>query len=398
MICYTCNKPGHIAKHCRKSKQESKGRQPSQTASPKTKQVQSARPASEQNQLEDIGSPTNLLYSDSDGEAANTYTVRVSDEGSVSQYVKVQVQGVPAYGLIDTGADITIIGGKLFKRVAMVVRLWKRNFKRADKIPKTYDQRTFKLDGRMDLDLTFDGKTMCTPVYIKMGAADQLLLSEGVCRQLGIVTFHSQVEKWRGQRRKAQNREVTTPRTPEPDPPELTLEEASSEAKVPAVRMNLVHTAHILPHQGKLVEVSVEPSVDNKLLLLLEQTQLSCGVTVDASLLEVTEDGRAHAVLSNPTRISMTVEGESELGDASAVDVVDPQSSSDPQTESVSSAKSTLPNSTTVFHVHSKPDGWRKKKLVETVGPCDTLSPQQHEQLADFLGNHHTAFASEDHE
>ena len=216
--------------------------------------MQSARHASEQNQLEDIGSPTNLLYSDSDGEAANTYTVRVSDEGSVSQCVKVQVRGVPAYGLIDTGADITIIGGKLFKRVATVARLRKRNFKRADKNPKTYDQRTFKLDGRMDLDLTFDGKTMCTPVYIKMGAADQPLLSEGVYRQLGIVTFHSQVERWRGQRRKAQNREVTTPRTPEPDPPELTLEEASSEAKVTAVRVNLVHTAHILPHKANLLK------------------------------------------------------------------------------------------------------------------------------------------------
>ena len=31
---------------------------------------------------------------------------------------------------------------------------------------------------------------MKTTVYIKMDAPDQLLLSEGVCRQLGIVTCH----------------------------------------------------------------------------------------------------------------------------------------------------------------------------------------------------------------
>ena len=47
----------------------------------------------------------------------------------------------------------------------------------------------------MDLDVTFDGKTMCTPIYITMDAHDQLLLSEGVCRQLGIIHYHPEVEK-----------------------------------------------------------------------------------------------------------------------------------------------------------------------------------------------------------
>ena len=46
----------------------------------------------------------------------------------------------------------------------------------------------------MDLDITFNGKTMCTPVYIKMDALDQLRLPEGVCRQLGIVSYHPEVE------------------------------------------------------------------------------------------------------------------------------------------------------------------------------------------------------------
>ena len=33
----------------------------------------------------------------------------------------------------------------------------------------------------MDLDITFDGKTMSTPMYIKMDSSTPLLLSEGVC-------------------------------------------------------------------------------------------------------------------------------------------------------------------------------------------------------------------------
>ena len=47
----------------------------------------------------------------------------------------------------------------------------------------------------MDLDISFEDITMQTPVYIKMDAADQLLLSEGVCRQLGIVIYHEEVGK-----------------------------------------------------------------------------------------------------------------------------------------------------------------------------------------------------------
>ena len=130
-------------------------------------------------------------------------TVLVTDSGSVTQCVRVLVQGVPAYGLIDSGADITIIGGSLFKKVTTVARLKKRDFMKADRVPRTYDQRPFKLDGRMDLDVVFGDKQMRTPLYIKMDAHDQLLLSEGVCLQLGIIKYHPDVETWRGGRKKS---------------------------------------------------------------------------------------------------------------------------------------------------------------------------------------------------
>ena len=35
---------------------------------------------------------------------------------------------------------------------------------------------------------------MKTTVYVKMDAQEQLLLSEGVCRQIGIVTYHPSIE------------------------------------------------------------------------------------------------------------------------------------------------------------------------------------------------------------
>jgi len=60
-----------------------------------------------------------------------------------------------------------------------------KDFNPPDKTPYIYDNKPFQLDGLIDLDIVFDGKTVCTPVYVKIDSPDPLLLSEGVCRQLG---------------------------------------------------------------------------------------------------------------------------------------------------------------------------------------------------------------------
>ena len=129
-------------------------------------------------------------------------------------------------GLVDTAADITIIRGELFKKVASVARLKKRDFRPADKTPHTYDQKPFKVDGKMDLDISFGDVTMQTPVYIKMDAADQLLLSEGVCGQLGIVTYHNEVEKCKA------------------------CQKGTRNTTVPAASVSTVKNIHVLPHQS----------------------------------------------------------------------------------------------------------------------------------------------------
>ena len=38
-----------------------------------------------------------------------------------------------------------------------------------------YNKQPFQPDGRMGLDIAFGDKTMCTPVYFRMDAHDQLL-------------------------------------------------------------------------------------------------------------------------------------------------------------------------------------------------------------------------------
>lgn len=120
--------------------------------------------------------------------------VKFNDGGSRHQYANVLMERVPVQGVVDSGSDITIIGGDLFQRVAAVARL-KKDLRRPDKVPKTYDGRAFTLDGKMDLDISFDNVTMKTPVYIRMDAPEVLLLAEDVCRQLGIISYHHLVER-----------------------------------------------------------------------------------------------------------------------------------------------------------------------------------------------------------
>ena len=108
--------------------------------------------------------PLSFLYSsDSDDGAVNNITIK--DGGSDPKCVTVLLHGVPVTGLVDSGADKTIMGGELFKHVAVAVKLQKWELKRAAKTPRTYDQRTFTLHGSLDLDIESDGHVLNTPIH-----------------------------------------------------------------------------------------------------------------------------------------------------------------------------------------------------------------------------------------
>ena len=90
--------------------------------------------------------PLDILFSGSDEESSD---IRVHDKGSKPRKVAVDVQGVLAVGVIDSGADITIMGSELFKKVASVARLKKSSFEKPDKTPYTYNNHPFSLDGKL---------------------------------------------------------------------------------------------------------------------------------------------------------------------------------------------------------------------------------------------------------
>ena len=194
--CYQCHQVGHFARDCTLKRTESGGRKDSRSGTNQVRSEQELANEVEQFDLLDI------LYSSDEEKEAEVSVVEVRDHGSHPQCARVEIQGVLVFGVIDSGADITIIGGNLLRRVASVAKLRKKDLKPADKVPRNYDQRPFTLHGRMDLDISFAGKTMTTPVYIKMDAKEQLLLSEGVCRQLSIIQYHPDVQPWRSREKK----------------------------------------------------------------------------------------------------------------------------------------------------------------------------------------------------
>ena len=81
--------------------------------------------------------PLKYLLSNLDDEEPHKGVVCIQDGGSNCQYAKVVVGGVHLYGIVDSGADITIMRSNAFKQVATVVKLRKLDFKPPDKAPKT---------------------------------------------------------------------------------------------------------------------------------------------------------------------------------------------------------------------------------------------------------------------
>ena len=379
--CYLCNKMGHVAKYCKTANKEkeasgslskcdekAKYSQPTSKAHVANKQVRTVTPRAMQVKPSGSGvsvDPVSLLYSsDSEG---SVDMVRVDDQGSRPQYVNITIQGVPTSGVIDTGADITIMGGELFKKIAKAAKLKKKNFKQPDRTPCTYDRNQFKLHGRMDLEISFDGKMLVTPIYIKMDAHDQLLLSEGVCSQLGILEYHKNV--WPGR--------------------ELVTDVTSGETAVTLVRTYRVSLSEpvIIPaNKTTVVPVHVESNTDiNSVPLLLEgngAASKETGLIIERALLQPGGGGAACVKIHNVGGFTERIEEGAFLGDAEETYVVIP-----PEEHCNVSGEVKQIGVDTDLEDHG-----RRTKLIELITVPDLPDPDK-TLLTEFLMDHHDVFA-----
>ncbi len=248
-----------------------------------------------------------MSESDEEEGATEVRQITIADRGSKPRSVKVLVAGVPIHGVVDSGADITILGGEMFKRVAAVAKLHKKDFKPPDRTPHNYDRQPFQLDGRVDLEITFMEKTMKTPVYVKMDAPEHLLLSEGVCHQLGIQAYHPAVVA---------------------EEPGRKEEGGKPTCRVPTVRVRLVQSVRLLPNQSVLadVELTGETLAESKTPLLLEpypELEEDLGVQVAEAVVQPSGGGMGKVLLTNCLGFTQKAEQGMGIGTASPVEVMD---------------------------------------------------------------------------
>ena len=352
-----------MAYNCPKPKKESTGRSNHKPVS--TKMVSSTEVEVSKEILDD---PLQYLLSDSD-DSSDVRQVRIQDQGSKPQKAEVVVGGVPMSGVIDTAADVTIMGGEMFKKVAAVAKLRKKDFKPADKTPYNYDKKPFRLDGKLELDVSFQDCTMTTDVYVKMDASEPLLLSEGVCRQLGIVTYHPG---------------VNASQTP--------AQEVGATVSVPTVKVQLVQSVKLPPKPDKSVIADVSWKREGlKGPLLLEADpllQLSCNVHVaDAYVSDAdAEKGTAKVVLTNYLGFTQRLERGEEIGRVLPVDLVEPEKTSEGVVLQVVTDEQNTPS------VEDEGVQQRKEKLREAL-KLDLDGTPGEEQLSAVLEEYHEVFS-----
>ena len=373
--CWNCDEQGHVAADCRAPKRENKmkaGGKGGAASKTRANQIQTAEKEETHAPVVPITTPSQgseddprqYLLPDSD-EEVQVDEIRVSDQGSCPQTVRVVIAGVPVEGVVDTAADITIIGAEVFKRIASVAKLRRRHLKPVDKTPHTYDRKTFHLDGRLDLDITFDGRTMTTPIYVKMDAKEQLLISEGVCRQLGIVRYHEQV---------------------------IPGNSSGEGTSIPLVRVELVQSIKLKPEERVVAEVRLvgegigggrQDAIPKKGVLLVESDERHTGARITASLIKASADGVAQVLLSNSQSVTHRIAGGTVVGQAVPVEVVKPRELD---------KERSLVNM--VSGEDSEIDSAHKKKLIDQLQDqlCDTPETQK-SQLVTLLARYDHVFS-----
>ena len=183
----------------------------------------------------------------------------------------------------------------MFKTVIAKAGLKKEEFKIIDKQAFTYNKQLITLDGRVDINISFEDKQIYTTAYVKMEAPNQLLLSKAVCRQLGIIRYHPNVKP-------------------------LDVEKSETAKQLQKSTVRLVQTVR-LPTQHTAV-MPVKINGNEGTLLLEPNPRLADLLCIEDSVLEATQYSTTMVVVSNSSKVSHVLRREEEIGTVHKVSVV----------------------------------------------------------------------------
>ena len=157
-------------------------------------------------------------------------------------------------------------------------------------------------------------------VYVKMDAFDQLLLSEGVYRQLGIVTYH-----------------------PSLLPRKVLKSKTEEDIQVPSISVSLVQSLRLPPNRSAVVPVKLEGTSQllNRTIIVEgeERVEKDTGIIVEDAVVSAPKDGLTHVVVSNLTGFTQTVPEGTFLCGAQIADVVTPDPEPESATEDAANVK-----------------------------------------------------------
>ena len=274
----------------------------------------------------------------------------------------------------------------MFKQVATVARLHKKDFKPPDKQPRTYNQQTFHINGKVEVDISFNDRTMKTAVYVKMDAPEQLLLSEGVCRQLGILIYHPDVQPGNGDEKqlKAKSEEV-------------------SECKVPMVRVQLIQDVRLLPNKCTIAtaELVGEDIHQMNQPLLFELDSSVCETTKIQAMETVVSPGqKVYIPMVNHLGFTQGMNRGMKIGTVEPVEVVSPTKESDMSTVPGKSGKDPGVWSVNMMDeaITESVPVKRKRQLNELLSQGCPLQGKDEEQLMSLLEEYHDVFSLEEGE
>ena len=238
-----------------------------------------------------------------------------------------------------------------------------------------------------------------------MDASEQLLLSEGVCRQLGIVSYHPEVHPAKAGRK-----------VPNAEP-----EAGKVECHVPTVRVQLVQSLRLPPNQSAMVDVRLMgeglSKSDGPLLFEPDPMfQEECGVQVSDSILQCTREGTAKVLLTNCLGLFQRPQEGLEIGSVSPAEVIDPLAPSSVLVQGSPELQTWDPNEALLHpavkvvsgrHQEDMPgqpsqqEAWRKQKLREMLSEelADSSLPVQgRHDLSLLLEEYHDVFSLEEGE
>ena len=419
--CYLCNSASHLAKDCKVRKSESQGKKSSQNNKP----------------------PDGMKMILSESHRGNNE--------KESRYVEVKLEGVPVTGLIDTGSDINIIRGDLFYMIVEKAGLELSHLKAPDHKAFTYDQKPVTLDGQMNMTFGFGEKVLHATVYVKLVAPDQLLLSETVCHQLGIVSYHPSVKAiprcaatnssfTRSEAKKCVDSQVenicktATPiATRKEDQTDLpkerqqgskldtqsaldktvvvaeerpgykesnTLVESTSKQERKVSYVKLVTAVRLPARYSAVVPVKVTNIEGTALVKPLNE--LSDSLEVGDTLVEV-RDGYTAMMIMNGGDTTCELEVGKTLGQVSEVEIVeDPLTVSNYQSvendEDVTKGKPLNVYSVSLPSESAERTKWRQLQLMSLLEQSESSLSEDHLPLRELLTEYHSIFSIEDDE